>query len=71
MDFHSSLFDPKRVHLMYNDFMDGIEYAGECGFDASWVNDDHSNGYGLMPSPDRPALGRTVIRTKPSYSRSR
>ena len=56
---------------MYNDFMDELEYAGECGFDAGCVNEDHSNGYGLMPSPDRPALGRTVIRTKPSYSRSR
>ena len=33
VDIHSSLFDPKRAHLMYNDFMDELEYAAECGFD--------------------------------------
>ena len=27
VDIHSSLFDPKRAHLMYNDFMDELEYA--------------------------------------------
>ena len=25
VDIHSSLFDPKRAHLMYNDFMDEME----------------------------------------------
>ena len=29
VDIHSSLFDPKRAHLMYNDFMDELEYAAE------------------------------------------
>jgi alkanesulfonate monooxygenase SsuD/methylene tetrahydromethanopterin reductase-like flavin-dependent oxidoreductase (luciferase family) len=52
VDIHSSLFDPKRAHLMYNDFMDELEYAAECGFDAVCVNEHHSNGYGLMPSPN-------------------
>jgi alkanesulfonate monooxygenase SsuD/methylene tetrahydromethanopterin reductase-like flavin-dependent oxidoreductase (luciferase family) len=52
VDIHSSLFDPKRAHLMYNDFMDELEYAAECGFDAICVNEHHSNGYGLMPSPN-------------------
>ena len=37
---------------MYNDFMDELEYAAECGFDAVCVNEHHSNGYGLMPSPN-------------------
>jgi alkanesulfonate monooxygenase SsuD/methylene tetrahydromethanopterin reductase-like flavin-dependent oxidoreductase (luciferase family) len=37
---------------MYNDFMDELEYAAECGFDAICVNEHHSNGYGLMPSPN-------------------
>ena len=32
VDIHSSLFDPKRAHLMYNDFMDELEFAAECGF---------------------------------------
>ncbi len=52
VDIPSSLFDPKRAHLMYNDFMDELEYAAEVGFDAICVNEHHSNGYGLMPSPN-------------------
>jgi alkanesulfonate monooxygenase SsuD/methylene tetrahydromethanopterin reductase-like flavin-dependent oxidoreductase (luciferase family) len=52
VDIHSTLFDPKRAHLMYNDFMDELEYAAQCGFDAICVNEHHSNGYGLMPSPN-------------------
>src|SRR5262245_7568067 len=52
VDIHSSLFDPRRAHLMYNDFMDELEFAAECGFDAICVNEHHNNGYGLMPSPN-------------------
>ncbi len=52
VDIHSTLFDPRRAHHMYNDFMDELEYAAECGFDAICVNEHHSNGYGLMPSPN-------------------
>jgi alkanesulfonate monooxygenase SsuD/methylene tetrahydromethanopterin reductase-like flavin-dependent oxidoreductase (luciferase family) len=52
VDIHSSLFDPRRAHHMYNDFMDELEYAATCGFDAICVNEHHSNGYGLMPSPN-------------------
>ena len=52
VDIHSSLFDPKRAHLMYNDFMDELEVAADGGFDAICVNEHHSNGYGLMPSPN-------------------
>ena len=29
VDIHSSLFDPRRAHHMYNDFMDELEYAAE------------------------------------------
>ena len=32
--------------------MDELEYAADCGFDAVCVNEHHSNGYGLMPSPN-------------------
>src|SRR5579862_3720661 len=49
VDIHSSLFDPRRAHHMYNDFMDELEFAAECGFDAVCVNEHHNNGYGLMP----------------------
>jgi alkanesulfonate monooxygenase SsuD/methylene tetrahydromethanopterin reductase-like flavin-dependent oxidoreductase (luciferase family) len=52
VDIHSSLFDPQRAHHMYNDFMDELEFAATCGFDAICVNEHHSNGYGLMPSPN-------------------
>ena len=52
VDIHSSLFDPKRAHVMYNEFMDELEFAADCGFDAICVNEHHSNGYGLMPSPN-------------------
>lgn len=52
VDVHSKLFDPKRAHGMYNDFMDELEYAADCGFDGICVNEHHSNGYGLMPSPN-------------------
>ena len=52
VDVDSKLFDPARAHLMYNEFMDELEYAAECGFDGVCVNEHHSNGYGLMPSPN-------------------
>jgi alkanesulfonate monooxygenase SsuD/methylene tetrahydromethanopterin reductase-like flavin-dependent oxidoreductase (luciferase family) len=65
VDIHSSLFDPRRAHLMYNDFMDELEFAAECGFDAVCVNEHHSNGYGLMPSPNliASALSRRTADT--------
>ena len=65
VDIHSSLFDPKRAHLMYNDFMDEMEFAADCGFDAVCCNEHHSNGYGLMPSPNliAAALARRTTDT--------
>ncbi|HZK92321.1 MAG TPA: LLM class flavin-dependent oxidoreductase, partial [Stellaceae bacterium] len=40
-------------------------YAAECGFDAVCVNEHHSNGYGLMPSPNliASALARRTTDT--------
>ena len=52
VDIDSKLFVPERAHHMYNDFMDELEFAAEMGFDAICVNEHHSNGYGLMPSPN-------------------
>ncbi len=65
VDIHSKLFDPKRAHLMYNDFMDEMEFAADCGFDAVCCNEHHSNGYGLMPSPNliAAALARRTTDT--------
>jgi alkanesulfonate monooxygenase SsuD/methylene tetrahydromethanopterin reductase-like flavin-dependent oxidoreductase (luciferase family) len=52
VDIDSRLFDPARAHAMYNDFLDELEFAAEAGFDGVCVNEHHSNGYGLMPSPN-------------------
>ncbi len=65
VDIHSSLFDPQRAHHMYNDFMDEMEFAAACGFDAICCNEHHNNGYGLMPSPNliASALSRRTTDT--------
>ena len=52
VDISSELFEPTRAHTMYNDFLDELEVADACGFDGICVNEHHSNGYGLMPSPN-------------------
>jgi alkanesulfonate monooxygenase SsuD/methylene tetrahydromethanopterin reductase-like flavin-dependent oxidoreductase (luciferase family) len=52
VDIDSRLFDPIKAHAMYNEFMDELEAAAELGFDGICVNEHHSNGYGLMPSPN-------------------
>ena len=52
VEVDSTLFDPARAHVMYNEFMDELEFAADQGFDAICVNEHHSNGYGLMPSPN-------------------
>ncbi|MBW2413121.1 MAG: LLM class flavin-dependent oxidoreductase [Deltaproteobacteria bacterium] len=52
VDIDSGLLDPAFVHTIYNDFMDELEHAAEQGFDGICVNEHHSNGYGLMPSPN-------------------
>ena len=52
VDIDSRLFDPERAHIMYNDYMDELEFAAIQGFDAICVNEHHNNGYGIMPSPN-------------------
>ena len=52
VDINSNLFEPERAHVMYNDFMDELEFAAERGFHGVCVNEHHNNGYGLMPSPN-------------------
>jgi alkanesulfonate monooxygenase SsuD/methylene tetrahydromethanopterin reductase-like flavin-dependent oxidoreductase (luciferase family) len=52
VDIDSRLFDPLRAHAMYNEFMDELEHAAEQGFHGICVNEHHSNGYGMMPSPN-------------------
>ncbi len=52
VDIDARLFDPARSHLLYNGYMDLLEYAATLGFDGIGVNEHHQNGYGLMPSPN-------------------
>jgi alkanesulfonate monooxygenase SsuD/methylene tetrahydromethanopterin reductase-like flavin-dependent oxidoreductase (luciferase family) len=57
VDIDSSLFDPVRANQVYNEYMDQLEYAEECGFDGIGCNEHHQNGYGIMPSPNIVAAG--------------
>jgi alkanesulfonate monooxygenase SsuD/methylene tetrahydromethanopterin reductase-like flavin-dependent oxidoreductase (luciferase family) len=52
VDIDPALFDPRRGHQLYNEFMDELEAAAELGFDGICVNEHHANAYGLMPSPN-------------------
>ena len=52
VDIPSELFDPAKAHGMYNDYLDELEFAAAVGFDGICVNEHHSNGYGMMPSPN-------------------
>jgi pimeloyl-ACP methyl ester carboxylesterase len=52
VDVDPKLFDVRRGHRLYNDFLDELELAAELGFDGVCVNEHHSNAYGLMPSPN-------------------
>jgi alkanesulfonate monooxygenase SsuD/methylene tetrahydromethanopterin reductase-like flavin-dependent oxidoreductase (luciferase family) len=60
------LYDPVLGHRVYNEYLDELEFADQCGFDGICVNEHHSNGYGLMPSPNLIAasLARRTRRAK-------
>ena len=57
VDIPNKLFDPKKGHFVYHQYMDQLEYADSLGYDAIGVNEHHQNGYGLMPSPNLIAAG--------------
>ncbi len=46
-----------KSHEVYNTYMDLLEYADTLGFDGIGVNENHQNGYGIMPSPNIIAAG--------------
>ena len=52
VDPPNALFDPEKGHVLYNDYLDELEFAEKMGFDGICVNEHHSNAYGLMPSPN-------------------
>ena len=58
VDIHSSLFDPRRAHHMYNDFMDELEYAAELGFELrAVVRRLHAHGVARVSGRRRAAAG--------------
>jgi alkanesulfonate monooxygenase SsuD/methylene tetrahydromethanopterin reductase-like flavin-dependent oxidoreductase (luciferase family) len=52
VDLPNALYDPEKGHDLYNEYLDMLEYAEACGFDAIAVNEHHQNAYGMMPSPN-------------------
>jgi alkanesulfonate monooxygenase SsuD/methylene tetrahydromethanopterin reductase-like flavin-dependent oxidoreductase (luciferase family) len=48
----NELFDPGKMHVAYNEYLDQLVEAEELGFDGVCVNEHHQNAYGLMPSPN-------------------
>ena len=64
VDVDPKLFDGAKAHEYYNEYMDELEFAADCGFDAICVNEHHGNAYGIMPSPNliAAALARRTSR---------
>lgn len=62
----NALFEPEQGHVLYNRYLDELEYAEQLGFDGLVVNEHHQNAYGLMPSPNLFAamLARRTTRAK-------
>src|SRR5574342_556722 len=52
VDVPQSLYDGRKVHDLYNEYLDELEHAERSGFDGLCVNEHHQNAYGLMPSPN-------------------
>lgn len=59
----NTLYDPKKGHDLYREYINTLAYAEEVGFDGICVNEHHQNAYGLMPSPNIIA-GALTQRTK-------
>jgi alkanesulfonate monooxygenase SsuD/methylene tetrahydromethanopterin reductase-like flavin-dependent oxidoreductase (luciferase family) len=60
VDISSRYFDPARANVVYNDYLDLLEYAAQVGFDGVGVNEHHQNAYGMMPSPN--LIGAALAR---------
>lgn len=51
VDLPARAVDSQRVSVLYNDYLDTLEYASAAGFDAIGVNEHHSSAFGLDPNP--------------------
>ena len=62
----NTIFEPRRGHTLYTDYLDQLVAAERLGFDVIGVNEHHQNAYGLMPSPNlmAAALTRMTSRAK-------
>ncbi|MFM9882827.1 MAG: LLM class flavin-dependent oxidoreductase, partial [Burkholderiales bacterium] len=62
----NSFYDPKKGHLLYNRYLDELEYGETLGFDGLCVNEHHQNAYGIMPSPivTAAALARKTTKAR-------
>src|ERR1700676_2790561 len=52
VNFNTKLLDPGLVVQDFKDTLEEHEYAASLGFDMIGMNEHHSNGYGLLPSPN-------------------
>jgi alkanesulfonate monooxygenase SsuD/methylene tetrahydromethanopterin reductase-like flavin-dependent oxidoreductase (luciferase family) len=52
VDIDPALFDRGVLADCYERYIDQLVHAEACGFDGICVNEHHSNGYGLIPSPN-------------------
>src|ERR1041385_516827 len=66
VDVPPHLYDPVKGHVVYNEYLDELEYADQLGFDGGCVNEHHQNAYGLMPIPGvmAGALARRTTNAK-------
>ena len=71
VDIPSTLYDPRKGHLVYHQYMDQLEYAETLGFDGIGCNEHHQNGYGLMPSPNLIAAGLARRTSRAAHLRDR
>ena len=46
------MFDTGPGSLLYQEYLDQLTFAAECGFDGVCVNEHHQSSYGLMPAPN-------------------
>lgn len=64
--FSNRHYDPQKGCLLYNRYLDELEYAEKLGFDGVCVNEHHQTTYGTMPAPNIIAamLARRTSRVK-------
>lgn len=52
VDIDPSLYQAEIAHAAFNEYIDQLQLAAELGFDGIGLNEHHSNGYGMMVSPN-------------------